>query len=325
MFPTSWNGTAEVSLRSGGAISGSFTGSVTAFGLNGTTTGSIVRLPNGQGRVSGTVRADLDLDGTFDGVFFPPFIEEAAFSFVLGESLPPDINRPVFGSIADIVVTVSTVDAEVPVEFQAPVATDNRDGTITASCDPGPGVIVSLAGRTVTCTAADSSGNTATTTFQIIMRVEEITVDTPQVDGPIEVIVAVSPEEATAPVGRGGRTFTGTLFSTPQPLGTTTAAADGRITFRSILPTVEPGVHHIVLTTTAADGRQLQVIVPLVVGANGELVEILGRAVGSPGIPPGGLPATGSETWGSVRVGLLLVLLGLALLGTTRRRRLRTR
>lgn len=107
---------AEVSLRSGGAISGSFTGSVTAFGLDGTTTGSIVRLPNGQGRVWATVRVDLDRDGTFDGVLFPPFIEQAAFSFVLGESLPPDNNRPVFGSIADIVVTVSTVDAEVIVE-----------------------------------------------------------------------------------------------------------------------------------------------------------------------------------------------------------------
>ena len=103
-------------------------------------------------------------------------------------------------------------------------------------------------------------------------------------------------------------------------------AADGSIVFGSVLPPVEPGRHHLVLATTTADGGRAQVIVPLVVGANGELVEILGRAVGAVDpMPSGGLPATGRSVWSAVRIGLLLVLLGIGLLGTTRRRRHPTR
>jgi hypothetical protein len=49
-------------------------------------------------------------------------------------------------------------------------ARDVSDGSVTATCSPRPGSRFSVGRTRVTCTASDSSGNTATTAFTVVVK-----------------------------------------------------------------------------------------------------------------------------------------------------------
>jgi hypothetical protein len=54
--------------------------------------------------------------------------------------------------------------------FWTATATDVVDGPVPVSCSPPSGSIFPLGTTTVTCTAADAAGNSATTTFTVTVR-----------------------------------------------------------------------------------------------------------------------------------------------------------
>jgi hypothetical protein len=56
------------------------------------------------------------------------------------------------------------------VDYGVVTATDNRDGTLVASCSPASGARFPLGSTTVACTARDSAGNASTSHFSIVVR-----------------------------------------------------------------------------------------------------------------------------------------------------------
>jgi HYR domain len=78
------------------------------------------------------------------------------------DTIPPELAVP--GTI--------TVDATSPAGAYVEVvatATDDRDGTLPASCNPGAGTFP-IGTTRVTCTARDDSGNEATANFDVVVR-----------------------------------------------------------------------------------------------------------------------------------------------------------
>jgi uncharacterized delta-60 repeat protein len=89
------------------------------------------------------------------------------FTVTVNDTQPPSITCP--GSVtavADQTTCQAGTPSCVKVNFPAPVATDNCPG-VTAVCTPPSGSCFPLGNTTVTCTATDASGNTATCTFTV--------------------------------------------------------------------------------------------------------------------------------------------------------------
>ena len=74
-------------------------------------------------------------------------------------SPPPGEHRPDDADPTGAVVT-----------FPLPAATDNEDPSPTVDCDHAPGSRFPVGPTLVTCTATDASGNTAKTTFTVLLR-----------------------------------------------------------------------------------------------------------------------------------------------------------
>src|SRR5207248_804218 len=70
--------------------------------------------------------------------------------------------------------TVTCVDATGPadtvVQYPAPTATDNAPGAVSISCSPASGSSFAVGDTTVTCTATDVSGNSATAGFRVSVQ-----------------------------------------------------------------------------------------------------------------------------------------------------------
>jgi hypothetical protein len=86
------------------------------------------------------------------------------------DSTPPAIEVP-----ADITVN-ATRPSGATVSYDAVTATDELDPNPTVSCDHESGSIFPIGTTPVTCTATDASGNTATASFNVIVKgaVEQI-------------------------------------------------------------------------------------------------------------------------------------------------------
>jgi len=69
-----------------------------------------------------------------------------------------DINAPVINPISDITVEATGPDGVI-VTYDSITATDDADGTISATCLPESGSTFLLGATSVTCSATDSSGN----------------------------------------------------------------------------------------------------------------------------------------------------------------------
>jgi hypothetical protein len=86
----------------------------------------------------------------------------ASFSVTVVDTTPPALTVP--GTIN----VLATSPAGAVVTYSV-TATDDIDGPLTPTCDPPSGSTFRIGTATVTCTATDAAGNTATPTFQVVV------------------------------------------------------------------------------------------------------------------------------------------------------------
>jgi outer membrane protein assembly factor BamB len=131
-----------------------------AWALDAATGGVLWSAP-----VGGVVRASL---AVVNGRVFVS--ADRLYAFGLGDSIPPELHVP--GDIT----TVTSDPAGAVVSFDVS-ATDNADPNPQVTCDPASGSTFPIGETTVTCTATDSAGNTATATFKVtVLRALDIQV-----------------------------------------------------------------------------------------------------------------------------------------------------
>jgi hypothetical protein len=141
-----------------------------------------------------------------------------------------DTTPPTIAAHADVGPIEATSAAGASVTYSNPTTTDLVDGSGTASCSPASGSTFAIGTTTVTCTATDSHGNTATpTNFNVIVRDNTGPVIAPHANvGPIAatgpsgaVATYTSPSTLDAVDGTGTATCSPASGST-FPIGTTT-------------------------------------------------------------------------------------------------------
>ncbi len=140
------------------------------------------------------------------------------------DTIPPTItNMP-----ADITQSTDPTFSSAIVSWTAPTYSDNV-GVTSSGCLPASGASFNIETVTVTCSAADAAGNTASASFTVTVNDNEA----PVVTVPADIIIGTDPGEATAVVS-----FTPTatdnvgvisLVSSPTsgsafPIGTTTVS-----------------------------------------------------------------------------------------------------
>jgi hypothetical protein len=144
-----------------------------------------------------------------------------------------DRERPAITAPDDIVRGNDPDRAGAIVTYPAPTASDNASGVMT-SCSPPSGSMFPLGTTTVTCTATDTSGNTATDTFRVTVN----DVQPPNLTVPPNQTVNNDPGQASARVSYPPATATdngpglalacappsGSVF----PIGTTTVTCVAR-------------------------------------------------------------------------------------------------
>ncbi|HYF64115.1 MAG TPA: HYR domain-containing protein, partial [Herpetosiphonaceae bacterium] len=91
----------------------------------------------------------------------------AAFTVTVTPAQAPDTTPPVISVPADLSVTAS--DASGAAVSYAATATDAVDPSPSLECAPPSGSIFPVGTTTVTCTAKDASGNTASASFAVIV------------------------------------------------------------------------------------------------------------------------------------------------------------
>ena len=106
-----------------------------------------------------------------------------------------DESAPTFSSPTGTTATLPANSATVPVPYTI-TATDNSGQSITPDCTPASGTEFTLGETTVTCTAADSSGNSDTTTFTV--TVDDNT--PPTFSSPTGTTATLPANSATVPV-----------------------------------------------------------------------------------------------------------------------------
>jgi hypothetical protein len=80
-----------------------------------------------------------------------------------------DTAPPLIAAHADVVAE-ATGPAGAVVSYTAPAAVDAVDGPVSTTCTPESGGQFALGSTTITCTASDLSGNTATSSFAVVVR-----------------------------------------------------------------------------------------------------------------------------------------------------------
>jgi large repetitive protein len=79
-----------------------------------------------------------------------------------------DTTAPTIAPHADVTAT-ATGNSSAVVTYTNPTASDIVDGTVGVTCAPASGSTFGIGPTTVTCTAQDAAGNTATSTFRAIV------------------------------------------------------------------------------------------------------------------------------------------------------------
>ncbi|BAN03865.1 hypothetical protein YM304_35510 [Ilumatobacter coccineus YM16-304] len=130
--------------------------------------------------VAGAINASNSVIGTPSGVIR---LDTAATRTTSGDSYPVPTfqNRvllmrldrePAFATTPpDVDVEIADDETSAVVTYTSPAADDVRDGPITSSCTPASGSTFPIGDTVVTCTATDSGGQTATTTFTVSVTV----------------------------------------------------------------------------------------------------------------------------------------------------------
>jgi hypothetical protein len=202
---------ADFSLVAGGAVSGA---SVT--GISGRGTSWTVTVATGTG--SGSLRLDLtNSSGITPAVGNVPFT---------GDVYVIDKTPPVVTVRADIVAEATGPTGAI-VTYPAATGVDIVDGPVPATCAPASGSTFPIGTTTVTCTATDAAGNTASASFTVTVRDTTAPVYgtapnvTANATSPAGAVVTFATPTATDAVGVVSNTCTpasGTTF----PVGTTT-------------------------------------------------------------------------------------------------------
>lgn len=89
-------------------------------------------------------------------------------SVVTTTTPPPDTTPPVISATADSTVPATSPSGAV-VTYTTPTATDNVDGTVPVSCTPLSGSTFPIGSTVVTCSATDAAGNSAQSTFTVVV------------------------------------------------------------------------------------------------------------------------------------------------------------
>lgn len=85
----------------------------------------------------------------------------ATFNVKVADTTPPAI------ALHPDVTATATSTSGAPVSYTLPTVTDAVDKAVVVSCTPASGATFPIGTTTVTCTARDASGNTATSTFRV--------------------------------------------------------------------------------------------------------------------------------------------------------------
>lgn len=80
-----------------------------------------------------------------------------------------DTTAPTIAPHDDVSATATSAAGAV-VTYEAPAASDLVDGDVAATCTPASGSQFALGAATVTCTATDDAGNSASSTFTVTVR-----------------------------------------------------------------------------------------------------------------------------------------------------------
>ncbi len=90
-------------------------------------------------------------------------------TFTLDVVEPPaaDTTPPVLSGVPSAISVEATSAAGATVSWSDPTAVDDTDPAPVVTCDPASGSLFAVGTTTVTCTAADASGNSASATFDV--------------------------------------------------------------------------------------------------------------------------------------------------------------
>ncbi|HXJ21852.1 MAG TPA: HYR domain-containing protein [Polyangia bacterium] len=108
---------------------------------------------------------------------------------------PPDTTPPVWSNVPGTVVAYATSKSGAKVTYTTPTATDAVDGNRAVTCTPASGSTFPINKTTVTCTATDKHGNTATTTFTVWVQYQTPT------DGSFFLLPLLANGKALFPIG----------------------------------------------------------------------------------------------------------------------------
>jgi hypothetical protein len=81
----------------------------------------------------------------------------------------PDTTAPVFSGVPADYLLMATSSGPLLVNYSMPTANDAVNGSVTVNCTPLTGTQFAIGTTTVNCSAADLSGNNATTSFKVVV------------------------------------------------------------------------------------------------------------------------------------------------------------
>ena len=87
-----------------------------------------------------------------------------SFTVTVNDTQPPTITCP--ANVTAVAAQTCPISSTATVNFPAPTVSDNCPG-VTSACNPPSGSVFPVGTTTVTCTATDTSGNTATCSFTV--------------------------------------------------------------------------------------------------------------------------------------------------------------
>ncbi len=155
------------------------------------------------------------------------------------ENETPDNTAPVITGIPSDYILMATSTGPLTVFYTKPTATDNIDGTVTVNCTPPTPSQFALGTTTVNCTAADVAGNTATSSFKVIV--------TPKLDSGAPVITGTPADFNLMATSTGPLTV---FYTSP----TASDAIDGSVTVNcSPLSGTQFAIGTTTVSCTAAD------------------------------------------------------------------------
>jgi X-Pro dipeptidyl-peptidase len=114
---------------------------------------------------AGTTGAVVTLDTRLSKVRLP--IVGGYAAAVDAGALAAETVAPVLAGMPDDIALETTSSDGIPVNYTPPTATDNEDPNPVVECVPPSGSVFAIGITTVTCTARDAHGNTASDTFEV--------------------------------------------------------------------------------------------------------------------------------------------------------------